>query len=191
MGRSATDMAAAGTADAGPRRKRQVKASTLHKLTAVQVRTAASGRHGDGGGLYLSVTPSGARKWLFIYRSPITGRQREMGLGAAGEGAVMLADARLSAAQARGWLAEGSDPIDARAAEREAAEAEARAKAAMPTFGELTAEVIADEAPEWRNRKHAQQWVNTMATYCAPINNKRVSDITIDDVVAVLEREGV
>jgi hypothetical protein len=26
------------------------------------------GRHADGGGLYLSVSPNGGRRWVFLYR---------------------------------------------------------------------------------------------------------------------------
>ena len=38
------------------------------------------GMHGDGGGLYLRVTKSGTKSW--IYRFQLSGKRREMGLGA-------------------------------------------------------------------------------------------------------------
>jgi hypothetical protein len=34
------------------------------KLTKKLVENLGSGRHGDGGGLYLVVDPSGARRWI-------------------------------------------------------------------------------------------------------------------------------
>ena len=38
-----------------------------------------AGRYGDGKGLYLQVTPTGARSWLLRYER--SGRERAMGLG--------------------------------------------------------------------------------------------------------------
>ncbi len=55
-------------------------ALALNKLNARAVTTIAkAGRHGDGGGLYLVVDASGAKRWAFLYRRE--GRLREMGLG--------------------------------------------------------------------------------------------------------------
>ena len=52
-------------------------------LTARQVETIKTpGRHADGGNLYLNVTASGAKSWVFLYVR--SGRQREMGLGPLG-----------------------------------------------------------------------------------------------------------
>ena len=49
-------------------------------LTTKQVaKIAEPGRYGDGKGLYLQVTPTGARSWLLRYERG--GRERAMGLG--------------------------------------------------------------------------------------------------------------
>lgn len=86
----------------------------LHKLNALQVsRLDRIGRHGDGGGLYLSIGKDGRRRWVFIYRDRRTKRLREMGLGSAD--IVPLAKARERAKNARELLSDGLDPI----AERE------------------------------------------------------------------------
>ena len=70
----------------------------IGKLKALNVaRTKQPGMYGDGGGLWLQVTSSGARSWIFRFwteaRDPTTGeiiqdetgkargRSREMGLG--------------------------------------------------------------------------------------------------------------
>ncbi len=54
-------------------------ARTLHKLSDVAVKAEkASGRHSDGGGLYLWVSPSGSKSWLFMWARD--GKRREMGL---------------------------------------------------------------------------------------------------------------
>jgi hypothetical protein len=51
----------------------------MGKLTARKVETAKPGKYGDGDGLQLAVSPSGAKKRAlrFLWQ----GRPREMGLG--------------------------------------------------------------------------------------------------------------
>ncbi|HEY8032042.1 MAG TPA: Arm DNA-binding domain-containing protein, partial [Methylocella sp.] len=68
-------------------------------MTARTVATAKPGRHGDGGGLYLVVRPSGAGQWVFRFTSPSTKRVTEAGLGSADT--VSLAEARILAFEAR------------------------------------------------------------------------------------------
>ena len=68
------------------------------------------GRHADGGGLYLSISPNGGRRWVFLFRWH--GKPTEIGFGSARD--VTLARARELARQARAKLAEGINPKDAR-----------------------------------------------------------------------------
>src|SRR5262245_14706084 len=57
-------------------------ARTVNRLTDRTVRALkAPGFHHDGGGLYLQVSPSGAKSWVFRFK--INGRRRDMGLGKA------------------------------------------------------------------------------------------------------------
>lgn len=68
-----------------------------NKLSARAVATLAKpGRHSDGGGLYLNVTATGARSWIFMWK--VAGKRREMGLGPARD--VPLSRARELAAEA-------------------------------------------------------------------------------------------
>ncbi len=129
------------------------------------------GRHADGGNLYLSISPQGARRWIFLFRWQ--GRQIEMGLGAAND--VGLARARELAALARAQLAEGINPLQARRSEQK-----------VPTFGEAADTLIDDIASGFRNAKHLDQWRTTLRDYAKPIRGKLVSDITTDDVLSVL-----
>ena len=86
-------------------------ARQLHTLSARTVATLTKpGRHSDGGGLYLNITASGARSWVFMWK--VDGKRREMGLGSLRD--VPLAKARERAADARQKLADGLDPIAAR-----------------------------------------------------------------------------
>ncbi|WP_165186005.1 Arm DNA-binding domain-containing protein [Caulobacter soli] len=87
----------------------------LERLNALQVkRLAKPGYHLDGGGLYLQVTPTGAKSWVFHYT--LKGKTREMGLGPLD--IVGLAEARVLAREARTLKHEGVDPIEHRKAAR-------------------------------------------------------------------------
>ena len=81
----------------------------LNRLTARSVATLKKpGRHGDGGNLNLAISRTASKRWTFLYISPVTGGQREGGLGSAS--AVSLAQARSAAAEWRSLLAKGNRP---------------------------------------------------------------------------------
>jgi len=47
--------------------------------------------------------------------------------------------------------------------------------------------LIATLSSQWRNDKHIAGWKMTLTTHAAPIRDKRVNEITTDDVIAVLK----
>lgn len=143
-------------------------------LSAMQVRqTSTPGRHTDGNGLYLVVDPSGAKRWLL--RIVVQGRRRDIGLG--GASLVSLAEARDIAQAYRKIAREGGDPLAAR---REA-------RKVVPTFKDASATVHAEHEISWKNAKHAQQWINTLARYAYPvIGDYRVDAISTPDILRVL-----
>jgi len=102
------------------------------KLTARKVETAKPGRYGDGHGLWLVVSPTGAAKW--VYRYARNGKPTEMGLGPTHT--VSLAEARLKALECRKQRLEGVDPIQSR---RDKKAHEQRRK----TFGEVADAYVA------------------------------------------------
>lgn len=157
-------------------------------LTAIKVRTAAPGRYGDGGGLYLLVRPEGGRFWLFRY--VIAKRMREMGLGAAGgRGAVTLADARIKARKLWEAVRAARDPLDDRQAEAEAQKAAAlAAQVRAVTFRDVANAYIAAHETGWRNAKHRAQWASTLEAYAHPhMGGVPVESIKTEHVMAVLE----
>src|SRR5919202_623065 len=91
-------------------------ARSIGRLKPLQVsRVSEPGMYPDGGGLYLQVSRSGTKSW--IYRFMLDGRAREMGLGPLH--IVSLAEARTKAAECRRLRHEGVDPIEARKAQRD------------------------------------------------------------------------
>ncbi len=147
-------------------------ARAIHKLTVTQVKALRKpGRHSDGGGLYVNVTKTGTKSWLFMWSNG-EGR-KEMGLGAFP--AITVAKARSKAAEYREAVANGKDPIYE------------RKKLAEPTFLECFEKFIADKEAGWSNHKHRQQWHMTLTRYGRPLHQIKVSQIKTPDVLAVLK----
>jgi integrase len=134
--------------------------------------------HADGGNLMLQVTASGVRTWIFRYR--LHGRRRDMGLGPLHT--VTLAEARKRARDARELVSQGVSPIEHRLDARAAA-----GERALMTFDECAKRYIAAKQPEWKNAKHAGQWVATLRDYCGPVfGSKPVAAVTTELVLRVL-----
>jgi integrase len=161
------------------------------KLSAVEV-TKAKGPavlH-DGGGLYLRVSAPrevrgvevpGAKSW--VYRFQLDGKRRDMGLGPFPD--ISLAEARGKASAHRKLRHEGIDPLDAKAAQRQAQRVSV---AKGRTFRECAVEFIEKNRAGWRNAKHAAQWGATLATYVYPtLGELPVSAIDAGLVVQVLD----
>lgn len=136
---------------------------------------SAPGRHSDGGGLYLSISADGRRRWVFFFAKG--GRQREMGLGSARD--VTLARARLLAEECRGHLAEGRDPIEERKLKRE------RDKP-VPTFGEAADNLLAEIEKDWTNEKHRYQWKRALEVEAKSLRSMPVNKIEVEHILKVL-----
>jgi hypothetical protein len=148
----------------------------IHKLTARAAETISKpGRHSDGGGLYLSISAEGRRRWVFLYTG--RGRLREAGLGSASKGGVSLKAAREKAADGRALVKAGVDPI---------AEWNKADEAEIPTFGKTADDFLAAHMGGWRNDKHKAQWTMTLTRYCEPIRNMPVDAIDTEAVLSVL-----
>jgi integrase len=157
------------------------------RLTAVQVQQQRKpGLYPDGGGLYLQVTKSKDgninRSWLYRYRSA-KGRERMMGLGSMIT--TSLPTAREKAAAARRLRDRGTDPIEARNAQRVQARLD---EAKAMTFDQCRDAFLANQKAGWKNAKHRDQWTSTLTTYVTPVfGNLSVQDIDVDLVLKVLE----
>ena len=143
-------------------------ARAIERLTAQRVERLKKvekpqpGMYADGGGLYLRVTPEGAKNWVLRYM--LDSRPRWMGLGPLS--LYGLADARTRALDARRKRHEGIDPIEARRAERTRQRLDA-AKAI--TFKQCAESYIASHGAGWRNEKHKYQWSATLNAYACPV----------------------
>jgi integrase len=157
-------------------------ARRLNRLTAVEVRgIGQKGMYHDGGGLYLQVSTSGTKSWIF--RFTLDGRAREMGLGPVH--AIPLADVRKRAAECRRMRLDGIDPIEARSEHRSWKKLEA---ARAMTFDTCAAAYIEAHNASWGNAKHREQWRNTLSSYAGPVfGSLPVQSIDVGLVMKALE----
>jgi integrase len=125
-------------------------------------RLVAPGRYRDERNLYLQITPSGNRSWLF--RFEINGRERAMGLGPCAD--FTLAEARERARLARQQLRDGIDPL---AQVHEARAKLAQAAAKVITFAQAADGYYTIHKNTWTSAKHAKQFHSRMAQYVFPV----------------------
>jgi integrase len=149
-------------------------------LGALSVKNlSGKGLHAVGGvsGLYLSISESGAKSW--ILRTKIGTKRSDIGLGSYPAVPLMLAHQK--ATEAKESIKKGLDPI---------AERKLRRSTIEWTFQRCALEYIDLHRSGWTNPKSEQQWTNSLSTYAFPLlGSKHVRDITIGDVLTVIEKD--
>jgi integrase len=132
------------------------------------------GRFADGNGLYLHVSETGARWW--IWRGTVHGRRRELGMGAVI--LIPLAEAREIARTWRRIARDGGDPV----VERD------KNKRKTLTFETAARKVWADQiAQSGRNEKYAKRWLATLRDYAFPVvGSLPVHTIRQSDILRIL-----
>lgn len=112
-------------------------------------------------------------------------KQREMGLGPFP--AVSLASARRAAADARAAIAEGLDPIVSAELAAEEERQRQRAEVNAVTFGHYADHIfLPGKVQEFSSAKQGAQWESTFTKHAAELRDKRLADVTRDDVLTVL-----
>jgi integrase len=162
------------------------------KLTAKRVEHLSKrGLHGDGGGLYLQVAKGGSKSWL--YRFKVDSCTHWHGLGSARD--VSLESARDKAMAARNLRRDGGNPIQAKRAAKAAARVEA---AKSITFGAAAKRYVNQNAPGWKNVKHADQWRMTLlgidpkgkpakTDYCKSIRDLPIGALDTSLIMKIIE----
>ena len=154
------------------------------ELRALDIsRLSDPGHYTIGGvvGLYLYITPNGAKSW--VLRTMIAGKRRHMGLGA--YPSVTIAQAREKARQARDEVVNGNDPIAQRKQTKSLLQAQ---QATEITFAQAAQAYVDAHGDSWKNPKHRAQWTSTLETYVYPVMGKLlVKDVVQTHVLRVLE----
>lgn len=150
---------------------------TLNRLTAREVASFKEpGRYADGGGLYLRLTPNGARSWVFM--ATRNGKRVEIGLGAAST--ISLAAARQLAGKMRDAIVLGDDPRSVMQV------AVPQAAPTVPTFSEFADAYISSIEEGWKNDVHRQQWRSSLRDHAKAIADLPIDQVDTDNVLAVL-----
>src|SRR5262249_2351434 len=105
-------------------------------------------------GLYLAVSPTGAKSWVYMWER--NGKRRVMGLGSAK--ALSLVDAREDSAEAYRDVRKGLDPI----AERN------KRKGRSITFAEAAAACLKAKGAGW-STKHQKNWLPVLERHAKPL----------------------
>ena len=151
-------------------------------LTAKKIeKLKSAGRYRDGlvRGLYLQVGSNGAKSWLLRYE--LRGRERMLGLGSAST--FTLKEARERAFAARRQLADGIDPVDAKAAAK-------AAFAKAMTFSEAADRYFTQHEGKWSNATHRAQFLDSMRKYAFPvIGSLPVAAVDTALVIKILEQD--
>lgn len=149
------------------------------KITSKNVFTVEDGNHTVAPNLILVVRGNTRR---FVFRYSENGKRTDKALGPARK--LSLSDAKALADELRSKLALGEE-IKTR---RERKEKENTPD--VPVFKTYAIETIdrLQEVKRWRNKKHAQQWRNTIEQYAFPfIGEKPINEITREDVLNILK----
>lgn len=120
--------------------------------------------------LHLWVKQGNKKYW--IYRYKIVNKRKDMCLGA--HPTVNHEKARHQAILFNQKVAEGIDPIE----ERKAKRLKSSASIEKLTFKAFSLKYIENKSTEWKNDKHASQWLNTLESYAFPI----IGHLTLDEI---------
>lgn len=144
-----------------------------NRLTAGFLRTAPTGKHCDGAGLWLVKRDDGGAQW--VLRVTVHGRRREMGLG--GFPTLGLAEARKVAQRWRDVVAAGRDPVKEREAEERAARREDISLAV------LTADAFEARKAELKGDGTAGRWLSPLTLHVLPkLGKVPVTDLDQRDI---------
>lgn len=149
-------------------------------LTNAKLRTlTAPGKHFDGGGLYLEITPAGGRYWRWKYR--YGGKEKRLALGV--YPGVSLKAARDGAAKAREVLQAGADPGELRKAEKTQA-----AHEAATSLGAVAAEWLEHQSERWEPDTKARIARALEADIFPTLGARPLASIKAKEIMAAVQR---
>lgn len=147
-------------------------------LTSAFLKSAPTGKHVDGAGLWFIKRPDGGAQWML--RVSLGGKRREMGLG--GFPDVSLKEARELAADYRKLAKQGVDPIKARMRQRREA---LRPESNLITIAEAAYEA---KKAELKNDGINARWFSPLKLHVLPkLGSSSVEDITQQDIAQTLK----
>lgn len=148
-------------------------------LTDAQLRNLTDpGKHFDGAGLYLELSKTGGRYWRWKYR--YGGKEKRLALGVYPE--VSLKTARDLATDARKLLKEGTDPGEARKAEK------ARAvQDAVNTLETVALDWMKHQAARWDTETAARIHASLATDIFKPLGARPLASVKPGEIMACVK----
>ena len=159
-------------------RKVDINLAKSNLLTSAFLKSAPTGKHIDGAGLWFIKRPDGGAQWML--RVSLGGKRREMGLG--GFPDVSLKEARELATDYRKMAKHGVDPIKVRSQQRREA---LRPKSNLADIAEAA---YSAKKAELKNDGINARWFSPLQLHILPkLGNLNVEDITQQDIAQTLK----
>lgn len=150
------------------------------KLTDAQLRNLTEpGKHFDGNGLYLEVTPAGGRYWRMKYR--FGGKEKRMAFGV--YPGVGLKQARHDMAQALKVLKDGGDPGELRRAGKAKT-----AHEAVNTLEAVAGDWMTHQAARWDAVTAGRILASLKADIFKPLGDRPLASIKPGEVIAAVKK---
>lgn len=150
------------------------------KLTDAKLRTLTKpGKHADGEGLYLELTPAGGKYWRMKYR--YGGKEKRLAFGV--YPVVGLKDAREQAQEARKLLQAGEDPGEV----KKAAKVQAAFESAN-TLQAVAAEWLAHQSTRWEPATKARVWASLKADIFPALGARPMVSIRPGEVMKAVQK---
>ena len=133
----------------------------------------------DAGGLYLEISPAGSKRWFWKYRKE--GKEGRMALGS--YPAVGLKAARIARDTAKMQKSQGSDPVQARKAEKLTV-----TRTGKNTFKSVALEWYGKQVPQW-SESHAERSFRQLERDLFPwIGDRPMTEIQGMELLAALQK---
>ena len=159
-------------------RKVDIILAKSNLLTSAFLKSAPTGKHIDGAGLWFIKRADGGAQWML--RVSLGGRRREMGLG--GFPDVSLKEARELATDYRKMARQGVDPIKMRSQQRREA---LRPKS---NLADIAKAAYGAKKAELKNDGINARWFSPLQLHVLPtLGNLSVEDITQQDIAQTLK----
>ena len=159
-------------------RKVDIILAKSNLLTSAFLKSAPTGKHIDGAGLWFIKRPDGGAQWML--RVSLGGKRREMGLGGFPDDS--LKEAHDLATDFRKMAKQGIDPIKTRTKQRREA---LRPKSNLADIAEAAYEA---KKAELKNDGINARWFSPLQLHILPkLGNLSVEDITQQDIAQALK----
>lgn len=150
------------------------------KLTDATLRNLTKpGKHADGGGLYLELTPAGGKYWRLKYR--YGGKEKRLAFGV--YPSVTLKQARDQANKARKLLTDGSDPGELRRSEKAQV-----AHEAVNTLESVAREWVTHQGARWGANTTRRILASLEADIFKPLGDRPLVSVKAGEIMAAVKK---